>query len=340
MINNPAQVDTAFFYKSDGVPWTGLGVPIDETVEATEAHIAAQTDWLVEKWPIYAHSPDGSRQLPMENNYATTRVNKDGTAAPLGHVTGGYSIVQQADACAFAAALSKEGGLRMHTGGSLRGGRIIWFMGRYPKQFEIVPDDIIDCNLFICNSHDGTMYLSVGATTVRIVCMNTLMGGVADAKRRGRFMSVRHTGDPLRKLYEAQRILGLSEVAFEKQELLLRELVDIPMTEQRVEEALDSLFPDPDEGTSPARANSLRSQVLEIYNTSPTLDMPGVRGTGYGFLNAVTQYADHSRGKSLSQEKRLFSAWFERGADIKEEAVSAVVKVTGARISNYSSSAG
>jgi len=329
------EIDTSMYYKAEGVPWHGLGTALEDTVPALEAHIASGTDWLVEKWPIRVHGPAG-QVLDAENQFATVRVNKDGTAYPLGYVTGAYRPIQQEEDCQFMDALAREGGLRIHTGGSLKGGRVVWFMGRYPKQMEIVPDDLVDCNLFICNSHDGTMFLSVGATTVRIVCMNTLMGGVADAKKRGRFMSIRHTGDMKTKLYEAQRVLGLSEKAFQQQELLMRELVDVPMSDERIEEAIEALVPDPSDEKDPSRARSLREQILEVYKTSASLDIPGVRGTGYGFLNAVTEFSDHNRGRTVSTDKRIFSAWFGRGADLKEEAVQAVVTITGAKLSGYS----
>lgn len=46
--------------------------------------------------------------------------------------------------------------------------------------------------------------------------------------------------------------------------------------------------------------------------------MPGVAGTRWGLLNAVTEHIDHEQGRDGT---RLEAAWFGRGADFKAEAL-------------------
>ena len=48
-------------------------------------------------------------------------------------------------------------------------------------------------------------------------------------------------------------------------------------------------------------------------------DIPGVQGTRWGMLNAVTELIDHERGRSANT--RIESAWFGTGATIKQKAL-------------------
>jgi len=48
-------------------------------------------------------------------------------------------------------------------------------------------------------------------------------------------------------------------------------------------------------------------------------DIPGVVGTRWGMLNAVTELVDHERGRGA--DTRMTSAWFGAGAGLKARAV-------------------
>jgi hypothetical protein len=48
-------------------------------------------------------------------------------------------------------------------------------------------------------------------------------------------------------------------------------------------------------------------------------EIPGVMGTRWGMLNAVTEMVDHERGRQGST--RLESAWFGTGAALKNKAL-------------------
>jgi len=60
--------------------------------------------------------------------------------------------------------------------------------------------------------------------------------------------------------------------------------------------------------------------ILDLFNgAAKGAEMDGVKGTAWGLLNAVTEYADfHIRAKD--QDNRLNSAWFGAGSNLKESA--------------------
>ncbi|PYC19386.1 hypothetical protein DMO17_19485, partial [Aquipseudomonas alcaligenes] len=49
-------------------------------------------------------------------------------------------------------------------------------------------------------------------------------------------------------------------------------------------------------------------------------------GTAWGLLNAVTEYVDHER-RARSNEYRMDSAWFGQGAQIKQRALDAALRL-------------
>jgi hypothetical protein len=61
-------------------------------------------------------------------------------------------------------------------------------------------------------------------------------------------------------------------------------------------------------------------RVLQLFRGAAIgANIPGVAGTRWAMLNAVTQLVDHERGRS--NNTRLESAWFGTGAALKLRAV-------------------
>ena len=61
-------------------------------------------------------------------------------------------------------------------------------------------------------------------------------------------------------------------------------------------------------------------RILELFNGKAIgSDIPGVTGTRWGMLNAVTELVDHERGRS--DNTRIESAWFGTGAALKNRAL-------------------
>jgi hypothetical protein len=54
--------------------------------------------------------------------------------------------------------------------------------------------------------------------------------------------------------------------------------------------------------------------------------LPSARNTAYGLLNAVTEFVDHER-RARSTDNRLDSAWFGKGAQIKQRALDRTLEL-------------
>ena len=55
-------------------------------------------------------------------------------------------------------------------------------------------------------------------------------------------------------------------------------------------------------------------------------ELPSAKSTAYGLLNAVTEFVDHER-RARSTDNRLDSAWFGKGAQIKQRALSQTLEL-------------
>jgi len=294
-------------------PWHGLGTPLDHPATAEEAIRAAKLDWGVELVPAYAEG----QVIPR-----TRAVVRDDRREPIAVVGERYELVQNAEAFTFFDEIVGAGKAIYQTAGSLDHGRRIWLLAKVPGDVWVTKDDQVGKHLLLTNSHDGGSPLRVLFTPIRVVCQNTLIAAMEGAGRTG--VSIRHVGDVLEKAKEAQKILGISMKFFDDFEGQARAFASRSVTSEALDLYFRSLVPDPKEG-APSRAITTRESLLRLFESGKGNDLPGVRGTLWAAVNAVTEYVDYERPTRRSngtsqEEKRFESAVFGSGAALKGEA--------------------
>ena len=77
----------------------------------------------------------------------------------------------------------------------------------------------------------------------------------------------------------------------------------------------NKLIPDPEQGKNTIRAERARDKILSLSQTGRGQDIPGVIGTGYAALNAVTEYVNYHRSSKgtdqlAKQSNRFKSTMF------------------------------
>lgn len=261
-------------------PWHGLGKVIDEAPTSAKAIELAGLDWEVEKKPLYL---EGGIAVP--DYFANVR-STDG--AQLGVVGSRYQIVQNKEAFAFTDALIEEGDVRYETAGSLNGGKTVWMLAKMPQQKIL--DDAFDPYICFTNSHDGTGAVKVLMTPIRVVCNNTLNLAIRKAKRT---WSSKHTGSITAKLEEAKETLGLASQYMDSLNEDMERLAYDKVTEEEVNHFLNELFPvgAGDTELKKQRAKEAKESFMVCYYMP---DIKQYRGTKYGLVNAITDWADHS----------------------------------------------
>ena len=293
-----ANVETMFYTRV--TPWHGLGIRVEEAPDSREALILAGLDWQVIQKPIM--TGDGQ---PIDGFKANIR-DQDGQV--LGVVTDRYKVVQNEDAFAFTDELLGEG-VVYETAGSLQKGRRTWILAKLPQRYIISGDEITPYLVFM-NSHDGTGAIKAAMTPVRVVCQNTLNLALSTAKRS---WSTVHTGNIQGKLEDARNTLLYADRYMAELGKAVDELQQIRLSDKKVYEYINALFPLVDGATEQQEKNllKLKEDVKLRYFEAP--DLKQVGKNGYRFINAVSDFATHA--KPLRARNNYRESLFARTAD-------------------------
>lgn len=305
-------------------PWHGLGTQFDDLMTSEQALNAACLNYTVTKEQACYEDKNGIVH-PCPGRYVTARSD---TGTGLGTVGEGYKVIQNIEAFDFMDSLIESGDIRYEVAGALRGGSVVWMLAKLPEQTAVSHDDVSEHYLLLSNSHDGSRACSVAFTTVRVVCANTLRLAASQGLKHE--VKIRHSGSVKDKIEEARQILGLAKDSFD---LFGKQARALSFKEYRTQEEVNKFLyqvlgvKGPDDITKPAQA-SIES-IKELIETGAGTDLPGVKGTYWGLVNAVTEFADHNRpqrdrGRSLD-ESRFEAVTWGGGNTLKQRAFEAAL---------------
>lgn len=269
-----ANVETMFSVREK--PWHGLGTIIQEACNSQEALHLAGLDWEVKQEPVLYNGKGTGHQFNIRSSDDSV----------LGVVGARYKPVQNADAFAFTDELI-GGDVRYETAGSLANGKRVWMLARMPD--TKIFDDVVEPFLCLTNGHDGFSSMKVCMTPVRVVCQNTLNMALNGAKRT---WNVRHSGNIESKMAEAKHTLGLAEQYMESFAKEAEDLYQIKVAPKDFKELTETLFPITAEMSRRKEESQylLQCQLKEAWDMD---DLGNIRGTGWGFMNAISDMATH-----------------------------------------------
>ena len=273
---------------------------MEEAPDSKKALELAGLDWRVIQ-----------KNLVTEDGYPVSgfKANiRDSDNRVLGVVTDRYKVVQNEDAFAFTDKLLGEG-VSYETAGSLQDGRRIWLLAKLPQRYIISGDEITPYLVFM-NTHDGTGAIKAAMTPIRVVCMNTLNLALSEAKRS---WSTNHTGNIAGKLEDARYTLLYADQYMGELGKSIDRMQQMKLSERQVMEYIDALFPLYDNPTQQQRKNLLRMKedMKARYFDAP--DLKHVGKNGYRFMNAVSDFATHSKPLrcSANYKETLFAKTVE-----------------------------
>lgn len=298
-----ANVETMFYTREK--PWHGLGTRVLEAPTSAAALSLAGLDWRVIQ-----------KALRTEDGYSVPgfKANiRDRDNQVLGVVTNRYRVVQNEEAFAFTDSLLGEG-VTYETAGSLQNGRRTWILAKLPQRYIISGDEITPYLVFM-NSHDGSGAIKAAMTPIRVVCQNTLNLALSSAKRT---WSAEHVGDIQGKLKDARDTLLYAGQYMKELGKAIDALNKIKLSDRKVYEYIDALFPLIDNATETQKKNLLRlkEDVKIRYFDAP--DLKSVGKNGYRFVNAVSDFATHSEPlrRRENYKESLFAKTVEGNAMI------------------------
>ena len=318
----PANVETMMYVGE--TPWHGLGTKLDAVATSEEAINAAGLNWEVEINPLKMNTGAGIEVI-VPDYFALSRVT-DNRVYSI--VKGRYNPLQNRNAFKFFDDIVGTKAAMYHTAGSLKLGAVIWILAKLPK-YMTVKNTQVDEYLLLKNTHDGTGAVEIFFTPINVVCWNTLR--MAESNAATKFYA-RHTKNMVNKVQEACDVLGIAGKYFEEQEQLYNAMANLMLPAAQVPLmlkaalAIDYMVPMEDI-YAPVRREY--EKVEALLDTGRGLQNPEIRGTAWWAYNAVVEYVDYykiPRGDN-KDDKRLNSAWFGPGAQIKDRAMAYAVNL-------------
>jgi phage/plasmid-like protein (TIGR03299 family) len=283
------------------VPWMKLGELRDHPMTAAEAAEAGGLNFEVDKCdlfyatttppnPVTGISQHVVRPIP----HRKAIVNRS-NGAVMGIMAKDYPILQYGEAFDFMDQINPK----FVAAGQLRSGR---------QGFMVVETDLLDGGplgdvdphklyAVLRTSHDGTRAVEVSCMPLRERCMNQLTLRTFSRGARYRW-AIKHTSSMKAKLAEAQdtlRRLGAYATVYRTH---VDRLLHTKLHEETGRKIVRAALPER------ARREDQVEAIVDLWHTAETV---GFDGTGWGLLNAVSEYFDHRR-QGGSPESRFVGA--------------------------------
>jgi phage/plasmid-like protein (TIGR03299 family) len=285
-------------------PWHGLGAEMQNGATVDQWKHAAGMDWTVESSRVCYRARGSGAVCAVNGSVVLHRSDND---APLGIVSSSYEIVQPFEAFDFFRDVIHSVGLELTSAGTLFGGKRYFVCAKIGEQ-ALINHDHIRAHLLFTTSADGTLKTRAKYVSERVVCSNTLSMALGE-KNKGGEVAISH-----RSKFDAdatREALGIVPKTFETFMNDMRRLAGRRLSSDIAETMTEKLC---------GKDQKANKTIMALFGgEAKGFNQEGFRGTAWGWLNSVTEYADwHMRAKSDSH--RINNALFGNGDTLKTTA--------------------
>jgi phage/plasmid-like protein (TIGR03299 family) len=294
------------------VPWHGLGVQVEEDITTEEMLVKAGLDWKVNMLPIYTTNPETGEVIDITKKKAVMRTSDNAILSIAGH---NWKPVQNDEIIGFMRDYVSAGGATLETAGSLKNGKVIWGLARVDYDFEVVPGDKVNGYMLITGSHEPGRATTVRATTVRVVCANTMAAAEAKHAKNPVIYRQNHRSE-----FDVKSAQSSVESVCDGLAAAQRRFQTIEKLKISTEDAINKVYM-PVLGFSEEQSDEIRKgkaklprqlkQILSSYHNAPGANTEN----GWGVLNGFTHWMDHTAGHNAST--RMTKAWIGTGVGQK-----------------------
>lgn len=262
-----------------------LGKLEDTPKTASDAAVLGGLDFTVS-----LHPTGYLRNGEWHTHPSRRTVVRDDTGVPFDVVSSGYPPLQFREAFDFMDTVNPT----YVAAGVLNGGRQGFMVVRVPEVSKILVDvDPHDIFAVLRTSHDRTRGVEVSVMPLRDRCMNqlTLNSFAQGVPYR---WSIAHTSTMHAKLAEARKSLANVGVYVQRFNEIARRLIKMKITSTAGQFMLTEILPD-----RPRRVETVE-QISHLWATS---DRVGFTGTGWGLVNALSEYLEWGRPGGSPQSR-------------------------------------
>jgi phage/plasmid-like protein (TIGR03299 family) len=313
----------SMLYQGD-TPWHNIGDKITPEQSRDVNFILAHPslNWTCEKRSLFM--ADG-------REVETKAVVRSTDGAVLGEVGKDYTIVQNATAIEWFRPFIESGSASVECVGSLRGGSRVFVLAKLAHDpVAIVPGDEVLPYLLLANAHDGTLRLHVGFSPIRVVCANTLR--MARTDKRSKLLQLKHTTGVTLALATVQATIDVVNRQFLATIEQYKRLAEVGCTEETLKKYVSLVFQAPtvsDDAPIVAPEEETKSRVYgrihDLFEGGKGTSIPGVRGTLWGAVNAVSEFVQYQRGSD--DARRLNETWLGTGAALVQRATDIAIQM-------------
>lgn len=246
----------------------------------------------------WAQAQTGGEWVDVPNRRAT--VHHD-TGKFMSFVSDGYVPVQLSEAFDFMDTISP----RYVAAGPLNGGKQAFMVTELPERARLDVDvngetDGFQLYAILRTSFDLSRALEVSIMTLRDRCMNALAlrSFTNGAVQR---WSVRHVGDPVTKMASAAQVLQNVDTYVEEFQETVRRMAQVEIELKEAEEIIRAVLPN-----RPRREEKVNA-IVSAWRDDP-LGTVGFGGTGYGLVNATSEYFEHGRESGVRTAGSRFTS--------------------------------
>ena len=298
-------------------PWHGLGQELPENASIEQWQEAAGMNWTIKKSPVLFVGTESEEDVGLNIFDGQNVLYRSDNNAALSVVSDRYKPVQPAEVLEFFRDLVAENGFKIHTAGTLKGGKRLWALAETGKFGEVCKDDNVGGFLLLSTSCDRTLATTARFTTVRVVCNNTLTAAIGSNANTISFTHIQefdhervkqelgNTVESFGSFMQMAQLLQRQQMNSAQSQIFLKTLIS-DSTYTRKEEY------DVSENRAFKKIMALFDSEAKGHNL--------VGHTKWGMLNAVTEYVDH-HNTARTDDARLDSAWFGKGEKMKNDAV-------------------
>lgn len=277
--------------------WHAIGKDVQECKSMEQVLRASGLDYEVTKKPVFTSMVDGGTLVEVPNRFMT--VNSRGKIYDV--VSDKFQLVQNREAFEFVDYMGDE--LSFEKAGETENGTV-YIIAKLPS-VNILGDEFTPHVVFR-NGFSGKIKITAAICPLRLVCQNQFNFAFKDAQNT---VSIRHVGNAEAKLQEARDVLKLSADYMRELNTMAEQYVGIKLTPAQVDKVLDQMFPIIDrESMNPFKLHQLEDARTKFRNAYNADDNGNFRGTGWGLINAYTDFITHKPavGKSETRNEGKF----------------------------------
>lgn len=302
-------------YASTQREWHGLGQTMTAGASIEDWQKQAGMDYRIQRSVIrYATERDISHPSQFRTVDDKHVLFRSDTGVALGVVSDSYKVVQPSDVLEFFREWADQGGLTIESAGVLFGGRRYFATAKLCDAVAVddVKDRVVPYAL-LSTSADGSLATECRWTTVRTVCNNTLtLARKSEANYR-----VSHRTEF--KPEDAKAAVEAANEEFQAFMTTARTLAAIKVERELAETMTVKLLTKTSELV--ARESAAFTRIMELFNGGAKgASFDTANDTAWGWLNSVTEYADH-HVRARSDENRQASALWGPGDTLKNKAL-------------------